>query len=135
MANARRLLRREHVGGGGGEASRLLEAFLSAARLGDVARLEALFAQDVVSLADSGGLTTSASRVPLLGRERVAAVVAAFSDTYWVGVTPRLREINGEIAMEMSRDGQRFGVLALTGSDAGITQVLWLVNPEKVAAL
>lgn len=117
-----------------GEQRRLLEAFLAAARDGDVARLEQLFADDVVSLADSGGLTRAASRVPILGREHVAAVVGAFSRSYWDGVTVDPVEVNGEPALELRRDGDRFGLLTVTASPDGITQVLWLVNPEKIAA-
>ena len=62
-ANARQLVTRarEHVSGGRrapvspAEQRRLLSAFVAAARTGDLARLESLFASDVVSTSDGGG--------------------------------------------------------------------------------
>ncbi|MEQ4724777.1 sigma-70 family RNA polymerase sigma factor [Nonomuraea sp. B19D2] len=53
------------------EHRRLLTAFLDAAQTGNVAALEDLFAADVVSSSDGGGLR-GAARFPLLGGTRVA---------------------------------------------------------------
>src|SRR6201987_286538 len=52
------------------EQRRLLVAFVDAAQRGDLAALEALFAEDVVAYADGGGLVRAAG-VPVSGRERV----------------------------------------------------------------
>jgi len=51
---------------------RLLDAFIAAAQGGDLARLERLFAADVVSMADGGGFIRAA-HTPVAGRQRVAA--------------------------------------------------------------
>lgn len=67
-ANARQLVSRarEHVSGGRcapvspAEQRRLLNAFVAAARTGDLAGLESLFASDVVSTSDGGGLVRAA---------------------------------------------------------------------------
>lgn len=55
---------------------RLLEAFVAAARNGDIARLEQLLADDVVSTTDGAGSAHMAARRPVLGRAKVARLVA-----------------------------------------------------------
>lgn len=59
------------------EHRRLLNAFVSAARTGDVASLEALLTPDAVSLSDGNGIR-GAARVPVLGRARVANLATAY---------------------------------------------------------
>ena len=62
--NTRQLVSRarKHIADGrrtrvsSGEQRRLLEAFIAAAQKGDMAALEGLFADDVVSCSDGGGL-------------------------------------------------------------------------------
>ena len=69
------------------EQRRLLEAFVTAAQNGDMAALEAHFAEDVVSYSDGGGLVRAAG-VPVSGRKRVATFIAALSKWCWKGVDP-----------------------------------------------
>src|SRR3984885_1008760 len=104
-ANARQLVTRarKHVSEGrrasadSSEQRRLLAAFLDAARKGDMAALEELFTEDVVSVADGGGLVRAA-RIPVSGRERVAKFIAAVSH-FWKGVTIEWVEANGRAAV------------------------------------
>src|SRR6202789_926348 len=71
-ANTRQLVSRarKHIADGrrapvsSQEQRRLLEAFIAAAQKGDLATLEGLFAADVVSYADGGGIVRAA-RVPV----------------------------------------------------------------------
>jgi RNA polymerase sigma-70 factor (ECF subfamily) len=113
------------------EHRRLLSAFLSAAQTGDVDTLEKLFAADVVSYSDGGGVRLAA-RKPVLGRERVAKFVAAFSSHFWTGVDLRWVEANGRPSVELARNGVPFAILAVTTSESGIEQLLWLMNPSKL---
>jgi len=115
----------------GDEHRRLLAAFLSAAQAGDVVTLEKLFAADVVSYSDGGGVKLAA-RIPVLGRTRVAKFVAAFSSHFWTDVDFRWVEANGRPSVELSRDGVPFTIVAVTTSDSGIDQLLWLMNPSKL---
>ncbi|MFC0110217.1 RNA polymerase sigma-70 factor [Kibdelosporangium aridum] len=117
------------------EQQRLLQAFVAAAKTGDLAKLEELLAEDVVSYADSNGAVRGASRVPLLGRPVVAKVIKAFSNTFWIGVDITWAEVNGQPAAVLRRDGHIYGVLSITASESGIDQLLWMMNPEKLAAL
>ncbi|WP_235038924.1 RNA polymerase sigma-70 factor [Kibdelosporangium aridum] len=116
------------------EQQRLLQAFVAAAKTGDLAKLEELLAEDVVSYADSNGAVRGASRVPLLGRPVVAKVIKAFSNTFWIGVDITWAEVNGQPAAVLRRDGHIYGVLSITASESGIDQLLWMMNPEKLAA-
>src|SRR5882762_1033642 len=101
-ANVRQLVSRarKHIADGrrksvsSNEQRRLLEAFIGAAQKGDMAGLEGLFAEDVVSYSDGGGIVRAA-RFPVSGRERVAKFIATASH-FWKGVTLAWVETNGQ---------------------------------------
>jgi RNA polymerase sigma-70 factor (ECF subfamily) len=118
------------------EQQRLLEAFIAAARTGDLSTLEQLFSADVVSYSDGGGMVR-ASRIPVLGRERVAKYIRAFADRFWVGVTVRHLQANGQASLVLARKGEvfPFAVVTVTVSQQGIDQVLWMMNPEKLGGI
>jgi RNA polymerase sigma-70 factor (ECF subfamily) len=113
------------------EQRRLLEAFLQAAKDGDVAALEQLFATDVVSYSDGNGVKLAA-RIPILGRSRVARFIAAFSSHFWAGKTIDWVELNGQQAVTLTENGEVTTALTMTLGDGGIEQVLWMMNPAKL---
>jgi RNA polymerase sigma-70 factor (TIGR02957 family) len=115
------------------EQRRLLGAFVTAAQTGDLGVLERLFAEDVVSYSDGGGIVR-ASRFPVVGRDRVSKYVSAFADRFWEGVDVAFVEANGQGSALLSRDGVAFAVVTVVASERGIDQVLWMMNPEKLAA-
>lgn len=112
----------------------LLAAFLTAAQAGDFETLEALFAEDVVSYSDGGGRALAA-RIPVMGRARVAKFVAAFASHFWEGVAQRWIVANGQPSVVLSRDGVDFTVVTASVSEDGIEQLLWMMNPEKLAGV
>lgn len=117
------------------EHRRLFEAFLTAARAGDLAALESVFAGDVVSTSDGGGLAARAARFPIVGRARVARFVCAFSGWFWEGIDVRWIEANDEPAVLLTGPGGPFAVLALeTGAD-GIGHLFWVLNPAKLGGV
>jgi len=116
------------------EQRRLLSAFLTAAQSGDLVALEKLFAADVVSYSDGGGVKLAA-RIPIAGRTRVAKFVAAFSSHFWTGVDLRWITANGQHSVAISRDGETFAMLTATASAEGIEQLMWMMNPAKLAAV
>lgn len=140
--NARQLVTRarEHVTGGRRapvsplEQRRFLDAFISAARSGDLAGLESLFASDVVSSSDGGGMVRAA-RIPVVGRHRVAKFIAAFSGHFWTGVTISSLEANGQPCALISRDGTVVGLVSIDVSAEGVDQIRWMMRPSKLAAL
>ncbi|HEY4088292.1 MAG TPA: sigma-70 family RNA polymerase sigma factor [Bryobacteraceae bacterium] len=90
-ANARQLVTRArtHIADGrrrrvdAAEQRRLLDTFISAAQKGDLARLETLFADDIVSWSDGGGVVRAAGK-PITGREPVVRFISAVDLRYIV---------------------------------------------------
>jgi RNA polymerase sigma-70 factor (TIGR02957 family) len=142
-ANARQLVSRarKHIADGrrtsasSEEQRRLLEAFISAAQKGDLAALEDLFAEDVVSYSDGGGIVRTAARVPVSGRERVAKFIAAFASHFWKGVTLSWIDANGQASILMSRNGEAIGLVSIDVSEQGIDQIIWIMRPSKLSAI
>jgi RNA polymerase sigma-70 factor (TIGR02957 family) len=140
-ANIRQLVSRarKHIADGrrssvsSGEQRRLLEAFIAAAQNADMAALEGLFAQDVVSTSDGGGIVRAA-RVPVCGRERVAKFIATAAH-FWNGVTLAWVETNGQAAVLVSRDGVPVALTTIDASAHGIDQIVWILRPSKLAAI
>ena len=140
-ANVRQLVSRarKHIADGrrtsvsSNEQRRFLEAFIAAAQKGDMTALEGLFAEDVVSYSDGGGLVRAAG-VPVVGRKRVATFIAAVSTWCWKGVTIDWVETNGQPAVLILRDGVPIG-LTIDASAQGIDQIMWFLRPSKLAAI
>ncbi|MEU4392703.1 RNA polymerase sigma-70 factor [Kribbella sp. NPDC023855] len=118
----------------GAEQRELLSAFISAARSGDLTALENLFAADVSSYSDGGGLVR-ASRIPVHGVERVAKYYRAFADRFWAGVDVELTTVNGEAMGLLSIDGAVFAAVTVAGSPEGINRIYWQMNPTKLAGV
>jgi RNA polymerase sigma-70 factor (TIGR02957 family) len=115
------------------EQRRLLEAFITAAQKGDMAALEGLLAEDVVSYADGGGFVRAAA-IPVSGRERVAPYIAALSSWCWKSVSFDWVETNGQTTVLVLRDGVPFG-LTIDASERGINEIMWFLRPSKLAAV
>jgi RNA polymerase sigma-70 factor (ECF subfamily) len=116
------------------EQRRLLTAFLSAAKTGDLVELERLFAEDVVSYSDGGGVVR-ASKIPIVGRTRVAKFVRAFHTHFWEGVQITEADTNGQPSVLLAKEGVTFAVLTVIAGPQGIDQVLWMMNPGKLGAV
>jgi RNA polymerase sigma-70 factor (ECF subfamily) len=142
-ANTRQLVSRarKHIANGrripasAREQQRLLEAFIEAAQKGDLAALEGLFAENVVSYSDGGGVVRTAARAPVSGRERVAKFVAAFASHFWIGITVKWVDANGQSSVLLSRGGIPVALAAIDASAEGIDQIMWIMRPSKLAAI
>ncbi|MFD0743414.1 sigma-70 family RNA polymerase sigma factor [Phytohabitans flavus] len=111
----------------------LLTTFITAARSGDMAALERLFTPEVTSLSDGNGAYQIARR-PVVGALRVAKFMNAIT-WFWEGLDVEFATMNGQSSAVLRRDGKVYGVLTISASTDGIDQVLWILNPEKNAAL
>ena len=111
----------------------LLTTFIAAARTGDMQALERLLAADATNVADGNGRRQVARRL-VIGAPQVAKFLAAMS-WFWDGVDVQWAETNGQTSAVLRRDGEVYGLLAVSASADGIDQVLWMVNPEKNAAV
>src|SRR5437868_1974909 len=123
-ANARQLVSRarKHIADGrrtpvsSEEQRRFLEAFIGAAQKGDMAGLEGLFAEDVISYSDGGGIVRAA-RVPVSGRKRVATFIAAVAPHFWKGMTLAWVETNGQTGVLMLRDDAPVALATVDASE------------------
>ncbi|PQP46439.1 RNA polymerase sigma factor SigJ [Mycolicibacterium austroafricanum] len=123
------------------EQRQLLTAFVAAAQNGDMATLESLFAEDIVSYTDGNGIR-NAARHPVVGRETVARFVCAFRRRVFADAVLTWVTVNSAPAVVISHGGGPFhdgGVfetfVALTPSERGITQLLWHRLEGKVSHL
>ena len=112
----------------------LLTTFISAARSGDLAALEKLFAAEVASISDGNG-ARQVSRRAVVGAAKVAKYIAAFSARWWDGVEAEFVTANGRPSAVLRRGDETLAVLTVDASSDGIEQVLWMMNPDKIAAL
>ncbi|ADG77623.1 RNA polymerase, sigma-24 subunit, ECF subfamily OS=Tsukamurella paurometabola (strain ATCC 8368 /DSM / CCUG 35730 / CIP 100753 / JCM 10117 / KCTC 9821/ NBRC 16120 / NCIMB 702349 / NCTC 13040) OX=521096 GN=Tpau_0990 PE=3 SV=1 [Tsukamurella paurometabola] len=110
----------------------LLDAFLAAAHAGDIAGLEAVLAADVTSETDGGGVRRAARR-PVVGGNDVARFVAGFSTRFWPDATVRRVQANGRPAALFLHDGRPSALLCVVADESGITQLMWVMNPDKLA--
>ncbi|PWR12416.1 RNA polymerase subunit sigma [Micromonospora acroterricola] len=115
------------------ERERLLDAFLAAARDGDLATLTGLVAADATAWSDGGG-RVSAARKPISGAELIARFFAGIYGPRHRWAT-RLLELNGEPAALMTRaDGNRY-TLTVSAADGRITGIYVVGNPDKLPAV
>lgn len=115
------------------EHRRLLEAFVAAARAGEVAALEDLLAADAVSYTDGGGMR-GAAKFPVVGRTRVAKFIVAFRPRFWPGTEVEWVEANGGPGVLVSRDGTDLALLTVDALPDGIHTLRWVMNPAKLSA-
>jgi RNA polymerase sigma-70 factor (ECF subfamily) len=124
--------RREQTGSA--EQKRLFEALVAAAQEGDVEALEKLFADDVVSYTDGNGMR-GASRIPVVGRSVVAHFLKAVAPRWWQDTKLTWIEANGRPSVLVSRDAGVVAFLAISASDQGIDQLMWVMSPAKLHAI
>lgn len=118
----------------GTEHRRFLEAFLSASQEGNISALKELFTENIVSITDGGGII-GAARIPVLGRERVAKLIATFSSRFLPNSTFTRMQVNGQPGVFIRRSGEVYALLAVEVSPQGIEQILWVMNPAKLATI
>ena len=115
------------------EQEQVLDRFLTAVRTGDLQGLLDVLAPDVVAIADGGG-EVPAMRSPVVGRDRVAALLSRFAkvvpdaviDTMW---------LNGAPAGRVDRDGALDTAISVVVADGRITHIYAIRNPHKLARL
>jgi RNA polymerase sigma-70 factor (ECF subfamily) len=108
-----------------------VDAFLAAARDGDLDALIAALHPDVVYRADRGP-EPAAGSVELRGGADVARHAVAFSQQ---GLLIKHALINGTPGIVSSRGGQPFSVIGFTVSDGKITEIDILADPERLSRL
>ncbi|MEQ7123365.1 RNA polymerase sigma-70 factor [Actinopolymorpha sp. B11F2] len=115
------------------EQRRLVERFFAAAVDGDIAGLERLLAEDVVSWADGGGQVTAARR-PVSGRDRVVRYLLGVGRRpEAAGARVEFREVNATASVVIRLDGSPAAVLVPEIRDGRVAAVRIVVSPAKLA--
>ncbi|MET7388447.1 RNA polymerase sigma-70 factor [Streptomyces sp. NPDC005529] len=119
----------------------LVASFLTAAREGDLAGLERLFAADVTWWSDGGG-KVSAARRPVEGRDKVLRLLAGvLGRSAADGIRLSVAEVNGRAGLIArgpdradggSAAGAVIGVVAFEVRDGVFTGVRTVLNPDKL---
>ncbi|WJI14154.1 RNA polymerase sigma-70 factor [Pseudoxanthomonas winnipegensis] len=112
---------------------RLLEKFMAASQSGDQAAIAALLRADARLVSDGGGKVTAALR-PLLGAGRIARLYWAIARR-GAQVEARVGWVDGEPAILRFVDGQLHSLTMLVSDGERISDILTLMNPDKLAAV
>jgi RNA polymerase sigma-70 factor (ECF subfamily) len=110
---------------------RLIQSFMGALAKGDVAALRNVLAADVVSIGDGGGKTFAAKR-PVVGVDAVSQMWLGIVAKFAAGIEVSIEEVNGAPAIVGRRDGTIENILNFTFDGDRITELLSVVNPEKL---
>jgi RNA polymerase sigma-70 factor (ECF subfamily) len=140
-ANCRQILRRAHLHvravrprftASPREHDDLLERFREATQSGDMDRLLALLADDVVLHSDGGGKAIAVPNL-LNGAERIArGIVRGLGKLVPQDRVQRVVQINGQSAIVSYLDGQPHSVLTLDVSQGRIQAIYIVTNPAKL---
>ncbi|MER6565307.1 RNA polymerase sigma factor SigJ [Streptomyces sp. NPDC001093] len=111
---------------------RLVEAFVAAARQGDVAALESLLAADAVAYADGNGMR-GVARLAVVGAGRVARI-SAFTRKFFPGAGYGVVEANGRPGIRLVQNGVTVALVGVTAGPDGIDGLYWILAPAKLRA-
>jgi hypothetical protein len=98
------------------------------------AKLERVFAADVVSRADAADSSRTAQK-PVVGRERVAKYVATIAPWGWRGLTITVIQANGRACGLMLRAGVVVMLVTIDASPDGIEEIMWFMRPSKLTGV
>lgn len=121
------------------EQRRVTEEFLSAAVGGDLERLLAVLAPDVVLIADGGGRRT-APRRPLTGAEAVARFLIGIGGRPYDGVaaedmTVEVTDVNGVTGVVIAGGGTILSVMTAAVEDGRVHAFHLVANPDKLESI
>jgi RNA polymerase sigma-70 factor (ECF subfamily) len=108
------------------EQRQVVDAFLAAARDGDVQALLAVLDPDIVLRAD-GGAVKGMSRI-VRGAQAVATQAATFSK---MGLSTQVVLVNGNIGVISRLDGRLFSVVGFTIAGGKVVEMDILADPER----
>jgi RNA polymerase sigma-70 factor (ECF subfamily) len=115
------------------EQQAVVERFLAAAHAGDLDELLEVLAPDVVAVADGGGVRP-AVRQPLVGAEKVAALLVRFTAAA-PGTRGEVAWLNGAPAIRLHLDDHLHAAISVVVADGRVTHIYAVNNPHKLAWL
>ncbi|MCU1231332.1 MAG: polymerase subunit sigma-24 [Acidobacteria bacterium] len=115
------------------EQLRLIGGFLEAVQSGDVARVSALLAEDVVAVSDGGGRVNAARNV-VRGIDHVSRLVIGLASKARADFRVTVEELNGVPTIVTWFGDDIQGVVALTAEEGKIAEIDMVLNPDKLGA-
>src|SRR3984885_236612 len=109
----------------------VVEAFLNACADGGVDALVNVLAPQVVLRSDGGGLVTGVARRPVTGAETVARLLLGVAAKH--PAFPWTQRVNGATGLVFEGSDGIAGVMAFTVDGGRITEIDFVVNPEKIS--
>lgn len=122
------------------EHRRLLLAFAAALHRGDQGDMLKLLADDAVLVGDAGAGGTRYGRIrnvgrPVVGREKIAALMAAAARQKLPPAQFRERTLNGEPAIVAYREGRPVMAMLVATAEGRIRHVYLQADPERLRRL
>ena len=112
------------------QQSAAVDAFLAACAHGGVDTLVGVLAPDVVLRSDGGGLVSGVARLPVVGADRVARLLLRVGSKH--PAFPWTSRVNGAAGLVFEGASGVVGVMGFTVADQRITEIYFVVNPEKL---
>lgn len=113
-----------------GQHAEAVEAFLAACSHGSVEELVRVLDPDVVLRSDGGGLVPGVALRPVTGPGRVARLLLGVAAKH--PATARRIVVNGSPGVVFDDGSGVVGVMAFTVADQLITEIDFVVNPDKL---
>jgi RNA polymerase sigma-70 factor (ECF subfamily) len=128
---------RAHVRGGAprfsadpAQHTSTVQAFLAACARGSVAELVRVLDPEVVLRSDGGGVVAGVARRPVVGADNVARLLLGVAGRN--PASARFSTVNGSTGVVFEADGAVVGVMAFTVAAGRITEIDFVVNPDKL---
>jgi RNA polymerase sigma-70 factor, ECF subfamily len=112
------------------QQSEAVGAFLAACADGRVESLVGVLAPDVVLRSDGGGVVSGVARQPVIGADNVARLLLGVASKH--AAFPWTCRVNGGAGLVFEGADGVVGVMGFTVADQRITEIDFVVNPEKL---
>lgn len=117
-----------------GEHASAVTAFLAACRHGSPDELLRVLDPDVVLRSDGGGRVAGVARQPVIGADRVARLLLNLA-ARWPSHAAGISAVNGSTGLVVEDGGRLIGVMGFTVAEHVITQIFFVLNPDKLRRL
>jgi RNA polymerase sigma-70 factor (ECF subfamily) len=107
-----------------------VQAFLTAASHGSVAELVEVLDPEVTLRSDGGGQISGVALRPVVGADQVARLLLGVAERR--PAVAHMRVVNGSLGLVFETAGHVVGVMGFTVAGDRITEIDFVVNPEKL---
>ena len=113
------------------EADDLATRFFDACRSGDIEAIETLLTPDVVYFSDGGGKVPAATK-PILGRRRIAKLLAVVHRKRVKYCDASLAIVNGNPGIVFSEGGKALQITTFGSEQGRVAMLFTILNPDKL---